>query len=149
MWVYQSDRRLSEQEKVFLEKSTSEFLADWEAHGAPLRAGYKILHDQFLIIGVDEQANPVTGCSTDTKVRYIQLLKSTLGVDFFNRTLIAILAKEQVHLIDLKDLKSGLTSFPIEKETLTFNNLINTKEQLESEWMKPASETWIARYIQQ
>jgi hypothetical protein len=147
VWVYQSDRRLTDQEVAILEKSTSEFLSDWEAHGAPLASGFKLLHHQFLIIGVDENANPVTGCSTDTKVRFIQLMKNKLGVDFFNRTRIALMVNDEVHLVELEDLKKGRSTVPVQQETVTFNNLVNTKKQLVSDWMKPARETWIARYL--
>ncbi len=145
IWVYQADRSLEENEVQRMTAAAKEFMDQWEAHGAPLSASFRISHNQFLIIGVDENANRVTGCSTDTKVRFVQLLQQKIGVNFFDRSLVAILDNDEVTLVPLQELKQRKVS--VGEDTLTFNNLITTKGQLNSDWKQPAGKSWLSRYI--
>lgn len=145
VWVYQADQPLSPDQQETVKEEVSGFIRQWEAHGAPLRASFRISHDQFLIIGVDESANPVTGCSTDAHVRFVQLLQQKIGVNFFDRNLVALLVDEQVDIVPLRDLKEKRVN--VGQDTLTFNNLVNTKGQLATDWMQPAGKTWLARFM--
>lgn len=147
VWVYQANRTLGAEEKKTTISLAEEFLQQWEAHGAPLKSSFMLSHDQFLIIGVDERANPVTGCSTDAQVRFVQLLQQRIEVDFFDRTQVALLVDNDIVLVPLNALRQKNVSVPVEESTVTFNNLVTTKAQLTSEWMQPAGKTWLARYI--
>ena len=145
VWVYQADRELQPEQVDIIESNATEFLKQWAAHGAPLISSFTIRHRRFFIIGVDESSNPVTGCSTDDQVRFVQLLQTRLGVNFFDRTQVAMLVEDEVHMVSLKEVKQKNSG--MNRDTLTFNNLVNTKGQLNSEWMKPAGDSWLARFI--
>ncbi len=147
VWVYQANRPLGSEQQATVTALAQEFLKQWEAHGAPLKASFRLSHNQFLIIGVDELQNPVTGCSTDAQVRFVQLLQQKIGVDFFDRTQVALLVDNDVVLVPLNALKQKNIPVRVEESTVTFNNLVTSKGQLTSEWMKPAGKTWLARYI--
>ncbi len=57
IWIYQSNKKITEEEKEFIIPKTQSFLLDWTAHGNTLEAGMEILYDQFIIIGVNEDLN--------------------------------------------------------------------------------------------
>ena len=65
VWIYQADRALKYQESRFIEKNAKAFCEQWAAHGVALKSSFKILHNRFLILAVDEQANMASGCSID------------------------------------------------------------------------------------
>ncbi|TRX58641.1 hypothetical protein FNH22_12230 [Fulvivirga sp. M361] len=147
VWVYQSNRKLNEQELASIDQAANQFVDSWEAHGAPLRASYKLLHDQFLIILVDESFNSASGCSIDASVHFIQKIEKDLDLNFFDRSKVAFIYKNEVFLESLNDLKLKVSEGVIDENTLTFNNLIQYKKELEQAWLLPAGKTWLGRYF--
>ena len=147
IWIYQSDRKLSMEEIQFIQKETDKFLTQWSAHGAGLKSSAKVAYDRFLIICVDEKQAMASGCSIDASVHFVQSLSKALNNDFFNRTKVAFLQNETVSTESLENIKKNLTENSIDERTLTFNNLIQTKDGLSEKWIIPVSESWLNRYF--
>lgn len=152
IWIYQADRALSEQEKAFINSHTDSFLQDWAAHGAGLNASYTILYDQFLVIAVDEAMVKASGCSIDKQVRFIQELEKELLVSFMDRTKVAFLPNDEapagsVVTTTLNDIKNKVAEGKIHAKTLTFNNLVQTKGELEEGWIVATEDSWLKRYL--
>lgn len=55
------------------------FLADWAAHGVPLRCARDWRDDRFLAVGVDQSVEGASGCSIDGMFRALRTLEPTLG----------------------------------------------------------------------
>ena len=89
VWVYQSNRALSLEESKAIAELTVDFLTKWTAHGAGLKSSFRILHNHFLAISVDEAHTGASGCSIDASVHFIQSLERQFGVNFFDRTKVA------------------------------------------------------------
>ena len=104
VWVYQSNRILSEEEKKFIQINLNEFVQNWKSHGSPLEGSGIVYLDRFLILMV----NYASGCSIDQSVHFIKSLGNEINVDFFDRMLITYLTKtgdlRTVHLSELEDL---------------------------------------------
>jgi len=147
VWIYQADRKMNSEELQSLTKALESFTKDWAAHGAQLKSSFKVLHDQFLILAVEESFNKASGCSIDSSVHLVQALSNELGIDFFNRTKIAFVFDDEVYLESLNNLKEKVKEGLIKKDTVTFNNLVKNKKELEASWKVPAGETWIDRYF--
>jgi hypothetical protein len=147
IWIYQSNRALSESEVVSIENECKAFLTQWTAHGAGLKSSAIVMYSRFVILCVDEKEAEASGCSIDSSVHFIQSLGNALKIDFFNRTLIAFLIDNEVNTERLSDVKNGLTQSAIKGDTLTFNNLIQNKSQLENNWIIPVSDSWLGRYF--
>jgi hypothetical protein len=146
IWIYQSGQRFSEENSQFIQNFLRHYCDQWSAHGKPLNASFKIEFNHFIILAVDESINEASGCSIDTSVNAIKHVANETGLDFFNRELIAFKGDE-VFFIPLKALKENFTRGIWNPQTLAFNNLIPTKGLLDTEWLKPASETWLKRYL--
>ncbi|HVF39038.1 MAG TPA: hypothetical protein VM939_03990, partial [Gemmatimonadaceae bacterium] len=54
VWVFGSDRTLTDEKSEILLREVDEFLSQWNAHGTPLTSARSWLHGRFLIIGVDQ-----------------------------------------------------------------------------------------------
>ena len=85
VWVYQADRRLTDEEVTTIEKTLQVALSQWAAHGQPLLASARVAENRFLVLGVDEGYSLPSGCSIDSSVRTVQEVGRQIGVDFFDR----------------------------------------------------------------
>lgn len=147
VWIYQSNRVLAEEEVALANSHLRAFTDEWVVHGQPLASSYSIRYNQFVILAADESDQTASGCSIDSSVRAIRELGERLHIDFFDRSLVAFLLRDQVTLVPLKNLKENFIDGILSVGTLTFNNLIATREELESKWLLPAGDSWVKRYI--
>ncbi|MEJ2005152.1 MAG: hypothetical protein P8X57_09355 [Cyclobacteriaceae bacterium] len=147
VWIYQSDRHIDENVADELEVFMKSFIENWEAHGNPLKGSARILYNRFLVIGLDESFNQVTGCSTDASVHAVKQAGVRFNIDFFNRTQLPFLVDEKVEVLPLDQVRKRQVPEHLSLDTLTFDNLVNEKGQLESAWKKPVSDTWLSKYL--
>lgn len=144
VWVYQASRLLSMGEALEAEQILQEFAANWKSHGTPVKGAAYLFFGQFVILMADETATGVSGCSTDSSVRVIRELETRFGIGFFDRTTLAFVIKDKLELLPMSQLNYALEKGFITGDTLYFNNTIQTKEQLEKEWIIPIRESWLA-----
>ena len=85
IWLFAADRVLSESESEALQQDLMMFVAEWQAHGADLTAGFELRYGACLVIAVDESQAAPTGCSIDKAFRLLQRFGSEHKMDFFNR----------------------------------------------------------------
>jgi hypothetical protein len=144
VWIYQSSRLFSLGEALEIEDLIHEFCNSWQAHGAGIKGYGNLFFGRFLVLMADESATMVSGCSTDSSVRFVKALGQKFGVDFFDRQQLAFVVKDKIEVLPLNQLKYAFEHGFLTGETLYFNNLAATKQQLESEWIIPAKNSWLA-----
>ena len=142
VWVYQSDRSLSDKEVVFIEQKLLAFCKDWKAHQAHLNSSYNVLHNRFIILLVDEQHQNTSGCSIDSSVKVIKEIEVEFGIDLFNRSQIAFEKKGEIVTLSIPEFKKV-----VQTDTVVFNNLVATKADLEENWKTVASNSWHAKFL--
>ncbi len=96
----------------------------------------------------DETETTVSGCSTDGSVRLIKNIEQKFGVDMFNRTSLAFVVKDKVEVLPLNQLEYAFQNNFLTADTLYFNNLVQTKKELENEWLIPIKKSWISEKLQ-
>ncbi len=148
IWIYQSGKKFSEDEKDFIIKKTESFLIEWTAHGNSLEAAVQILYNQFIIIGVNENINDASGCSIDKSVNYMRELGKRLNTNLLERSKVAIKENTQIKLVNFSEIKYLVSEKLITSETQVFNNAIVSKKELETDWLQPAVNSWIKRYFE-
>ena len=147
IWIFQSNRPFSDEELKSAEQKLKGFTDVWAVHGEPLNASFKIAFSQFIILAADETQQDASGCSIDSSVRAVKELEQDLGVDLFDRNLVAFKSGDDISLVPVKELKEKFSNGTLNGGTLTFNNLVGTRSALEKEWIIPAGSTWLKRYI--
>ena len=148
-WIYAAARPLAIEEYEFICARLSNFIGDWAAHGAKLKAEFEILHSRFIVIAVDEGPQNATGCSIDSCVHEIQAIGKELGIDFFNR-LQVVYRDENNNLVvscSIAELKQMIAELDFPINTPVFDNTVQTLGQLRTNWEVPAKQSWIARYF--
>ncbi len=147
VWVYMSNHPFSQEEAEALQKDADEFSASWVSHGIKLKSEAKVLFNRFVVIAVDETQKEASGCSIDKSVAFIKSQELKQGVNFFDRMLIPFVINDEIVLVKLSDIESKIKEEVITPETLMFDNLVNSLEKLEREWIKPAAQSWVSRYF--
>jgi hypothetical protein len=147
VWIYQANRLFSLSEALEIEIMLKEFTAKWVSHGVPVKGAAYLFFGQFIIIMADETTTGVSGCSTDSSVYMIKQIEQKFSVNMFDRTTLAFVVKEKVQLLPVTQLQYAYTNKFIENETLYFNNLVQTKKELEENWIIPVRKSWLSRKI--
>ena len=147
VWVYQGSRILSLSEALEAEELINNFCTEWTSHGADVEAYGNIFFGQFLVLMADETRAGVSGCSTDSSVRFVKELEKKFNVDFFNRNNLAFILKDKVQLLPLNQLSYAYENNFITADTLYFNNTVLNKEQLEDKWIIPVKDSWLANRL--
>lgn len=149
VWIYQASRPLTESELIALLPGLARFAEEWTSHGRTLHASAQFLHQQFLVIGLDEEIAGASGCSIDASVRFVAQLEAQLSVELLEKSQLAFLQGGTVQLLKRGELKAAVADGTIGPDTFYFDNTVATKGELDSRWPRPASETWLARYFPQ
>jgi hypothetical protein len=147
VWIYQADRVFTEQEIAVISSKAIEFIEQWTRHGDNLKGSFTIKYKQFLVIAVDESFNDVSGCSIDASVRFVQQLESELKIDLMNKMNVSFKDGEHINIVKLADFQKFAKEEKITKKTIVFNNMVQTKAAIESEWEVPANQSWHNRFL--
>ena len=147
VWIYQSSRLFSLSEAFDIEDAINQFCEEWRSHGADVKAYGNLFFGKFVVLMADETQAAVSGCSTDSSVRFIKQLVEQLRVDFFNRTSLAFFIKDKIQMLPMSQVTYAIDNGFIDGETLYFNNLASTKEQLRNEWIIPIKDSWLAKKL--
>jgi hypothetical protein len=147
VWIYQASRLFTISEALEIENMLEEFVNNWRSHGAEVKGYGNLLYGQFIILIADETQSGVSGCSTDSSVRLIKAIEERFRVDMFNRQNLAFLVKDKIQLLPLSQLNYAIENGFINLDTIYFNNLVSTKEELLKSWMIPVKESWLAKKI--
>lgn len=147
VWVYQSDRVFTSDEINFISEKAETFIEQWTRHGDDLKGSFTIKYDQFLVLVVDESFNNVSGCSIDASVHFVQALERNLNIDLMDKMNISFKDHENINVVRMPAFKEYAKARKITGDTIVFNNMVATKEDLETKWEVPASESWHNRFL--
>ena len=147
IWIYQSDRDLIELEKSIIDNKMSLFLDSWQAHGKDLECSYSIIHKRFIIIAVNENINPIGGCSIDYSIQLINDISDSIQVNLLNRLIINFKIDNKISSASLNDLKSKIKDGTLSSETIIFNTAINTKGELLNNFEINIGSSWLSKFL--
>jgi hypothetical protein len=147
VWIYQSNRPFSEREQIVLTSQINGFVQDWAAHGRELLASGGVLHDQFIVLAVDERQAGASGCSIDKSVNFIKELAAQFNVSLFDRLTFTFVKDGQVKTASSSEFKRLFTEGVIDSNTLVFDNLVSNVADLRVQWLKPLALSWHKRFV--
>lgn len=142
VWIYQSNRRFTDQETAEIQNILNDFVAQWTAHGHQLKAKAEVFHHYFIVLTVDQEVANATGCSIDSSVRVVKEIESKFGLDLFDRFNMAYKIGDDVHVATKEDFETLISIKKIGLETIVFNNLVQTLEDFEQKWEVPLQDSW-------
>lgn len=145
IWIYQSNRLFSIGEAMEIEKILDQFAGEWKSHGTPVKGFGTLFFGQFIILMADEAQTGISGCSTDSSVRTIKMIESSMKVSLFERTNIAFVVKENIEILPLAQVQYAVEKGFIDENTLFFDNTIQTKKDFLVNWIIPMGKSWLGK----
>jgi len=146
LWIFAAERPLSAIESARVLDETDAFIDQWMAHGVPLTSGRELRYDQFVLVGVDERAAGVSGCSIDALVRRMQQLERVLGLELVNNGPVLYREGESVVRVPRDRFAELAASGTVSPSTKVFDNtLTRVGDLLAGKWEVKAAEAWHGR----
>ena len=146
LWIFAAERALNADEGERVLSETDAFIAEWSAHGVPLTAGRELRYGQFVLVGVDERAAGVSGCSVDALVRRMQRLGDVLGVELVNNAPVLYREGEMIHRVSRERFAELAASGTVSPNTRVFDNTLTRVGDLETgKWEVKAVDSWHGR----
>ncbi len=147
VWIYTGEKSVPEEKAPMIKQRIENFAREWTSHQQALRAEGGLLYNRFIVFVVDDGFNKPGGCSIDSSVRFIQLLETELQISFFKREIFHYLKEDIVKTIHRDDLSNALADGIINEETLFFDTLVQTKIDLENNFLKALKNSWQNRFM--
>ena len=147
IWIYQSNRKFSDEEFAEIETDLKTFIDSWAAHGTSLEASFQLKYNRFIILAVNQEVQNPTGCSIDASVQFIQNLEQKYSVDLLDKMNVTFKLGDHVAHKTLIDFKKMAKDKAVTENTIVFNNLVNTIEDWNDNWEVPAGESWHSRFF--
>lgn len=142
VWVYQSDRKLTDAETLQAQVLLDKFTTGWTAHNNQLQAKAEIRYNRFLILIVDESQAGASGCSIDKSVNFMKQLEQQFGINLFDRFNLAYRDGEEILSVPRHQFEDLLKAGKINTETIVFNNLAQNITELQTKWEVPFKDSW-------
>ncbi|WDO12166.1 ABC transporter ATPase [Flavobacterium sp. WW92] len=147
IWIYQSNRKFSDDEMAEIESDVKAFVESWAAHGTGLEASYQLRYNRFIILAVNQEVQSATGCSIDSSVQFIQELEKKYNVDLLDKMNVTFKLGEHIAHKPLVEFKKMAKEKAVSANTIVFNNLVNTVGEWHEYWEVPAHESWHSRFF--
>lgn len=147
IWIYQANRSFTDEEITEIESKLDTFISNWTAHGTDLQSGYLIKYKRFIVLAINQSLSTATGCSIDASVHFIQQLEKDYNVDLMDKMNVSYKQGEFIAYKTLLDFKKMAKDKAVSKNTIVFNNLVNTIMEFNENWEVPASESWHSRFL--
>jgi len=144
LWVFPASRPLNDEERRRVLAEADAFIMQWMAHGVPLTAARDLRHDQFVLVGVNERAAGVSGCSVDALVRRMDRLGRELGVDLVDNAPVQYREGDTIKRVSRDEFASLAAKGAITPDTVVFDNTVTTVGDVDR-WEIPARAAWHAR----
>lgn len=148
VWIYQSNREIKDLEVNEIRRKAAMFLMEWTSHGNVMKATIDVLYNRFLVVAVDETAASASGCGIDKSVKFMQQLEQDYGLNLFDRMLVSYRGNDSIiQTTKLYTFEQMMEKGELNADTIVFNNLIATKEDMQTKWEVPVKKSWHARMI--
>lgn len=142
VWVYQSSTELTDEQTQQIQQQLNAFAQGWTAHNNQLLAGAQVKYNRFLILVVDESQAGASGCSIDKSVNFMKQLEQQYGIVLFDRFNLAYRNGERIASVPRNEFEELIRNGVITQDTLVFNNLVQTLEELQTKWEVPLKDSW-------
>ncbi len=147
VWVFTSSSLIEENTANQLILDTSIFLDNWLAHQQALKAGVDLLHNQFLIIAVDENHTGASGCSIDKLHSFVQQEEKKLNLKLLDRMRVVYKLENEINNNSVSELQLLLNEGKVTEQTIVFNPLIENLSDFKLNFEVQLKDTWLNRFV--
>lgn len=141
VWIYPSSKKLYPQEIEKITQQVTTFLQDWQQNNIAIPATYQLVHKRLLIIFTDASVSLHTDAINEL-VAFITSLEQEYNTVLMDKMNPCFKQGIYVQYKDLKSFKKLIKDKAVNKNTIVFDNTIQTKMEFENYWEVPAKDSW-------
>jgi hypothetical protein len=119
--IYPASRPLSAKEVKEITEKLFDFLPSWNAHGKALSSSFKIVFSQFIIISVDEEKVPASGCSMDSLNGLLKSIDQDYQLGIFDRMKACYWENNEVKTLKLIDFRNAVKNKELSTDIEVFD----------------------------
>ncbi|RSC95656.1 ABC transporter ATPase [Tenacibaculum singaporense] len=146
VWVYPSSRKFYPQEIDGLKEKLQDFVDGWKKEDADFKASFELKYNRFIIFSVEE-GSALTNADIDKQVAFILQLQKEYEVELLDKMNVCFKQGEFIQYKEVKEFKKLLKNKSVSAKTIVFDNLVQTKVELENYWEVPITESWYSRFL--
>lgn len=143
VWVYPSSRKFYPQELTPIKNKIENFINNQKDE---IKICYLFLYDRFIIFLIDQNNSSINNY-IEKQVSFILNLQQEYKVTLLDKMNICFKQGEFIQYKEVKDLKKLVKNKSLSSKTIVFDNLIQTKAELESYWEVPITKSWYSRFL--
>ncbi len=147
IWIYQAERAFTENEMAEVKSRARDFVSKWTSHSKAVKADFELRYNRFLILLLDESHVTAGGCSIDSSVHFIKTLESDFQNNMTDRMKFAFKVGNEVEVVSKREFEKLLADGSLTNDTIVFNNLVATKNELDTNWEVPLSKSWHKQFF--
>ncbi|MEN8764310.1 MAG: ABC transporter ATPase [Wenyingzhuangia sp.] len=143
VFLYPSNKKFYPELLKEIDRKVKDFVTQWALENE-IEAGFEIKYQRFIVIAIN-QSKPITTRIIDDLVSFIFKLQITHDIELLDKLNVCFKQGEHVQYKEVKEFKKLIKNKSVNTDTVVFDHLINTKEELNSDWELPAKDTWYGR----
>lgn len=145
--IYPASRPFVAKESKAITEKLFDFLSTWQAHGKALSSSFKIEKNQFIIITVDEDVEPASGCSMDALNGIMREIDAEYNLGLFDRMKACYVENSEIKTIKLQDFRTLLKNGEISHDIEVFDFSKSTYVSFLSDFLLPLKRSWAGVYV--
>ncbi len=146
VWVYPASRKFYPQEIEDLKDKLQAFVTSWKKDDEEFKASFDIKYNRFVVFYVEGSVS-LTNADIDEQVSFILTLQNEYELDLLDKMNVCFKQGEFVQYKEIKAFKKMLKEKSVSSKTIVFDNLVQSKYDLENYWEVPITESWYNRFL--
>ena len=149
VWAFAADHDIAGEEEAALRAAAEKFMRIWKTKEERIKGCWELREKRFLVVGADESAAPLSGCSVDAMMARLLKLEAETGLKLVDRMRVYYRDREGVvRAIPRAELRRQMEAGAIDEDTLVFDTTISRIESLrEGRFEIPLRESWVAQLL--
>lgn len=148
IWVFGSDRPLSDSDAEQLLGEVDRFLGQWRAHGVPLTCARDWRDEHLLTVGVDSTQENASGCSIDGLFRVLQAIERPLTTRLVGGGRVFYRAADgSVQCVERARVPQLASTGAISPDTCVFDTGLTTAGDWRDHFEAPARDGWVGKLL--
>ncbi len=146
VWIYPCSRKFYPQEIEGLTEKITDFVSTWKQDDENCKASFQVLHHRFIVFYANENT-AIQNSDIDAQVAFILKLQQEYEVELLDKMNVCFKQGEYIQYKEVKAFKKLLKNKSVNAKTIVFDNLVQTKYELENLWEVPITESWYNRFL--
>ena len=146
VWIYPSSRKFYPQEIEGLKEKLKTFSEEWKPEDEDFKVSFELKYNRFIIFSVDANTF-LSNIEIDKQVGFVLQLQQEYDVELLDKMNVCFKQGEYTQYKELKDFKKLIKNKAVTGKTIVFDNLVQTKHELENYWEVPITESWYNRFL--